>query len=78
MKRRDKPIFYPDEVLRKMQNRGVSTQQVQKVVRNPDGQNSARNPAYIVLEKRISARRRLAVVIEEFDTSIDAVSVMWR
>ena len=77
MKRRDKAIFYEPHARRRMQQRGVSEQQVSQTVRNPDTRRPARRDDARRFEKALSSKRRLVVIARETDSSFTVISTFW-
>ncbi|MBN1512873.1 MAG: DUF4258 domain-containing protein [Phycisphaerae bacterium] len=77
MKRKEKPIRYEKHALKRMGERSVSTDQVERAVRSPDGERVARREGATRLEKRFSARRRLVVIIEEEHSFVRVVTTFW-
>lgn len=77
MKRVDLPILYDPHAIRRMSLRGVSREQIERVVRTPDAVRPARRRGAIRLEKAFSARRRLAVVAEFSKMDVLIVSAWW-
>jgi hypothetical protein len=60
-----------------MNRRGVSQEQVEAIVDRPDCARKAKRPGARKLEKRLSTRRRLAVIIEEADGYVRVVTAYW-
>jgi hypothetical protein len=75
MRAREKPIWFEAHALQRMNQRGISRQQVESAVRNPDVQRPARRPGAIRLERRLSSSRRINVIVEEEKTFIRVVTV---
>lgn len=61
-----------------MQTRGVSEEQVEKVVRLPDRIGQAKRQNAKRLEKRLSKRRRLIVIVDEESTFIRVVTAYYQ
>lgn len=77
MRRADKAIVYEAHVKRRMNQRGISTDQVERSVRSPDQERRATREGAIRFEKRLSNRRRLAVIADEESTLIRVVTAFW-
>ncbi len=77
MKWSDKPLRYETHALKRMQDRGVSREQVTKTVRRPSTNRLARREGAKRLERKLSKRKRLAVIVEEEKDFIRVVSAFW-
>ena len=77
MKWHDKPIRYEVHALRRMNQRGISREQVAEVVRKPQANRPAKRVGARRLESRFSARRRLAVIVENQSDHIGIISAFW-
>ncbi len=77
MKRSEKPLRYEIHALERMQDRGVSRDQVAKTVHHPSTNRAARRKGTKRLERQLSPRKRLAVIAEEEKDFIRIVSVFW-
>ena len=77
MKWRDKPIRFDVHALRRMNQRGISREQVVEVVRKPQANRPAKRPDAKRLEARFSARKRLAVIVEDETDCIYVISAFW-
>ena len=77
MKGSGRIVRYEVHALRRMQQRGISKEQVAQVLRRPQANRSARREGAKRLERRLSAKRRLAVIVEETDRFIRIVSAFW-
>jgi hypothetical protein len=60
-----------------MQRRGISEEQVESAIRDPDATRPAHKKRRRRFEKRISAKRRLAVVVEDAPDRFIVVAVWW-
>ena len=77
MKWHDKPIRFEIHALRRMSQRGISREQVAEVVRKPQANRPAKREGVRRLESRFSARRRLAVIVENGPYCIEIISAFW-
>ncbi len=77
MKRSDKPLRYEKHALKRMQERGVSRDQVKRTVHRPLANRPARRDGARRLEQKMSARKRLAVIVEEDKGFFRVVSAFW-
>jgi hypothetical protein len=78
MRREDKWVRYLERHgLARIYARGISRQQVEVVLRRPDAIRRAKISAYKRFEKRISRRRRLAVIAEETSDSLIVITSFW-
>ena len=77
MKRRDKSIRYQIHAEQRMEQRGITRNQVALAVRSPDRIANAGRPGAQRCEKTIRNGRRLVVITEEDDTSIWVASAWW-
>ena len=68
---------YEIHAIERMQDRGVSCDQVGKVVRRPTENRPAKRKGARRLEKRISVKKRLAVIVEEEKDFIRIVTAFW-
>lgn len=77
MRRADLPIHYDPHAIRRLSQRGVSHEQIERVVRSPDAARPAKRRGALRLEKAMSARKRLAVIAEVSRTDVLIVSAWW-
>ena len=77
MRSREKAIRYLDHALTRMQERGISKQHVEKAVRAPDQVREAKNKGARRFEKKISSRRRIAVIAGESDREFEVITAFW-
>ena len=70
MKRRDKHVRFQVHAIRRMRRRGIDESQVMAAITHPDTVRSAKRAGALRFEKRLSPRRRLAVIAEEDASSI--------
>ena len=77
MKWSEKPLRYEIHALERMQDRGVSREQVTKTVRHPSTNRVTRRKGAKRLERQLSPRKRLAVIVEEEKGFIRIISVFW-
>jgi hypothetical protein len=74
MKRIDKRILYMKHAGQRLTERGVSTDQVARTLRNPDVVRPAKSPRAKRFEKALSKRTRLVVIAEEKPTEFLVIS----
>ena len=75
MRRQQKSIRYLEpHAITRMYSRGISREQVERVVRNPDVIRPAKKTKYKLFEKRLSVKGRLTVVVEETTDTLIVVS----
>ncbi len=77
MKRTDKPIKFTEYSAKRIKQRGIDRKQVVRTVRRPDrewpeGKHKNRRR----LQKRLSPKKLLVVIIDEKETLIEVVT-MW-
>lgn len=72
--RRDKFLRYEVHAKTRMAQRGISREQVEAVVFNPDTSRPAERPGAKRLEKKLSTSVRLAVIVEEDEAMIRIVT----
>ena len=77
MKRRDKSIRYQDHAVKQMHWRSISRLQVAKTVRNPDAERKARREGATRFEKKLSTRRRLGVIADEYASEFLVITAFW-
>ena len=77
MKSADLPLRYEPHALRRMRQRGVSHEQVERTVGSPDAVRPAKRLGAKRFEKVISRRKRLAVIAAVTGREIRIVSVWW-
>jgi hypothetical protein len=70
----EKPIRYETHARHRMASRGISQEQAEYVIRSSKQKRPAKRPGAIRIEKRLSARRRLIVIVEEEDTFIRVIT----
>ena len=75
--RKRKYLRFETHAVKRMQKRGISQEQVEDVVKNPDKAGSAKRKGSRRLEKQMSRRRRLAVILEETDEFYRIVTAWW-
>ncbi len=74
---RDKAIRYQIHAKRRMSRRGISKEQVEQVLLQPDSTRPAKRPGAKRFEKVFSSRRRITVIAEEDTRSFWVIST-WR
>ena len=74
MKRRDKNLYYQTHARKRMGERGISPQQVERAVYNPDKEGPANRSGATRFEKKISPKRRVCVIADEDSRSIGVVT----
>jgi hypothetical protein len=77
MQRRNKPIHFDDHAIQRMQQRGVSRDQVLKAVRDPHRSRTPKRAGARRFERKFSSKRRLAVIADETSSQIIVISVFW-
>ena len=63
--RKARHIHFETHAIKRLRKRGISEAQVEGVVKKPDVRRDAKRKGAVRLEKRISARKRLVVIVEE-------------
>ncbi|MHC4698695.1 MAG: DUF4258 domain-containing protein [Planctomycetota bacterium] len=74
---REKVIRYQVHAKHRMRRRGVTTEQVELAIRQPDAARPAKRPGATRFEKRLSARRRVIVIAEEDSRSFWVITA-WK
>ena len=74
MKREDKPLRYEEHARKRMRQRGISEDQVEKTVRSPDTRGSAKREGAEKLSKKFTKTRTVIVIAEEEQGFIRIVS----
>ena len=77
MKIADLPLRYEPHARRRMGQRGVFDEQVERTVRSPDTVRAAKRTGARRFEKAISRRKRLAVIAGVTGREIRVVSAWW-
>jgi hypothetical protein len=77
MKRHEKPLKYLSHATKRMSDRKISEQQVERAVRTPEREGAARREGARKLAKKFSKRRTLIVIIEEEKTFVRVISAYW-
>lgn len=75
--RRDKIIRYDIHARQRMNQRGISAEQVEKVVMEPDVRRPARRADATRFENRFSAGSRLGVIAAEREREIRIITAFW-
>lgn len=65
MRPREKVIRYQVHAKRRMHRRGITVEQVERAIREPDAIRPAKRPEAKRYDKRLSSRRRVTVIVEE-------------
>ena len=73
----DKLIQYEEHALRRMQERGISREQIERTVRSPERARAARREGATRFEKRLSKRKRLNVIADVEVSVIRVVTGFW-
>jgi hypothetical protein len=77
MKRVDKQIRYIEHAEDRLEERGVSRENVALALRHPDTTRPARRENARRFEKAVSRRRRLIVIAEERTTEFCVITAWW-
>jgi len=73
-----KPVVFEQHALDRMVQRGVSQEQVELAVEEPDVARPTKTARWRRrLEKRVSRKRRLVVIVEERPAAVHIVTVFW-
>lgn len=74
MRSKDKTIRYQDHALARMEERGISKEQVEKTIRLHDRIRPARRPGAKRFEKKFSPKTTVKVIADETDREFWVVS----
>ena len=77
IRRIPKKLLYETHAVMRMRQRSISEDQVEEAILSPDHTRKARRRGARRVEKRISTRRRLAVIIEEAPDFIRILTAFW-
>ena len=78
MKRSTRLVRYEVHALRRMEQRGISREAVNQVLRRPQKVGPARRPGAKRFEGRISATKWLIVVVEDTEEFRRVITAHWR
>jgi len=77
VKRRDKTIRYQTHAIRRLNQRGISYEQIEQTIKSADAVRKAKRKGTKRFEKKLSKRTRITVIAEEHASEIWVISV-WR